>query len=212
MRADLSASDTTTALRDIPTVAASFCQQGVDYVLLSVNELYGSQFVDNIDRQPGCTPSYAVSDFDFAMAGDSFLKNMPASFFRHAVSVTASRTGEGRAGYAEPAADAQCRKAFTAHTGSGLDRNSTANQDYFNVVSLCQVFRDLVAGVERAGVNPTRAGFVQALAGLGSFENAGYGASHFSSGHTDAAGDQVRITQAFGDCTCWKPRSGYSTP
>ena len=212
VRASLSSSDSTTALRDIPTVAANFCQKGVDYVLLMVNSLYGSQFVSNIDRSPGCAPAYAVSDFDFAVVGDSFLKNMPASFFRRALAVTAGTHGNGRVGIAESAGDAQCRSIYESYTGTALDRNSAADAGYFDALAICQVIRNVVSGLTKAGPNPTRAGFVQALASLGSFDNANYSASHFAPGHTDAAGDAVRVSQAFGDCLCWKPQTAFTAP
>jgi len=204
----LSASDATLALRQIPTVARDFCGKGVNYIVLLTNELYGSQFADNIDNNPGCRPAYAISDFDFAMNGDSFLKNMPASFFTRAVSVTSTRNGEGRVGKPEPAVDAACRKTYEDATGQKLDRNAAADSNYFNALAVCQVLRTFVQGVTAAGPNPTRVGFRDKLSQVGAFDNAYYGASSFTASRHDAP--QVdRITQAFGDCKCWKPQTDF---
>jgi hypothetical protein len=204
----LSASDSTLALRQIPTVAQNFCGKGVNYILMLTNELYGSQFADNVDKSPGCKPAYAISDFDFAMDGDSFLKNMPASFFTRAVAVTSSRNGEGRIGKPEPAVDAACRSTFERSAGRKLDRNAAANSDYFNALAACQVLRTFVQGVTAAGPNPTRTSFRSGLSSVGSFDNAYYGASSFTASRHDAP-EVVRITQAFGDCTCWKPQTDF---
>lgn len=205
----LSASDSTTALRQVPTTAQSFCSKGVNYVIMLTNELYGSQFASNVDKIPGCAPSYAVSDFDFAMDGNSFLKNMPKSFFTHAVAVSASRSGEGAAGKPEPALDAACRTVYEGSAGGhGLDRNSIANADYFNALAACQVMRTFVAGVTGAGPNPTRAGFRAALSSVGTFDNAYFGSSSFTSARHDAP-QVVRITQAFGDCACWRTQTDF---
>ncbi|GAC1442318.1 MAG: hypothetical protein NVSMB55_12660 [Mycobacteriales bacterium] len=205
----LSASDSTLALRQIPTVAQDFCGKGVNYVLMLTNELYGSQFADNVDRNPGCRPSYAISDFDFAMDGDSFLKNMPASFFSRAVSVTSTRNGEGRIGRHEQPVDAACRTAYEASSsGHALDRNTSANSDYFNALAACQVLRTFVQGVTAAGPNPTRVAFRDGLSRVGPFDNAYYGSSSFTTARHDAP-QVIRITQAFGSCMCWKPQTDF---
>ena len=209
VKGSLSASDSTLALRQIPTVAQDFCGKGVNYVLMLTNELYGSQFADNVDKNPGCRPSYAISDFDFAMDGDSFLKNMPASFFTRAIAVTSTRNGEGRIGKPEQPVDAACRKAYeTASSGHALDRNASANSDYFNALAACQVLRTFVQGVTAAGANPTRVAFRDGLSRVGSFDNAYYGPSSFTTARHDAP-QVIRLTQAFGDCTCWKPQTDF---
>lgn len=202
--------DTTQALRQLPVIARDFCEKRVDLVLLGTNKLFAERFVENVDRSPGCRPAYAVSDFDFAMAGDSFISGMPASFFQRALSVTASRVGEGRVGIAEQPAAARCRSVAEKRTGTRLDRNAAATTDYFNVTAICGVLQVLRDGMVKAGPNPTRESFVRAVQATGTFENPGYGPSAFAAGRTDST-DAVRVTQAFGDCRCWKPQTGFAT-
>lgn len=204
-----SSSDVVTALRQIPVVAQDFCNKGVDYVLLAVNELYTQQFVGNAGRFPGCRPSYAVSDFDFAMNGDAFLDGQADAFFDHAVAVTAGRVGEGRVGLPEPAIDAACREDYEAATGTRLDRNASATSDYFTVQAACGLLRVLLQGMTAAGPNPTRASFVTAVGRIGEFANPGYGTSSFAPDRYDAP-TVVRFAAASLDCKCWKPRSGFA--
>ena len=201
--------ETAQALRQLPVIARDFCDKGVDLVLLGTNKLFAERFVQNVDQNPGCALTYAVSDFDFAMAGDSFISGMPASFFRRALSVTASRVGEGRVGIAEQPAAARCRGIADKRAGTRLDRNSATNTNYFNATAICQIVQLLRDGMVRAGTNPTRESFVQAVQGLGAFENAGYGPSSFRPGRSDST-DAVRISQAFGDCKCWKPQTAFA--
>jgi len=195
------------ALRDIPLIAQRFCDAGVNYVLIAVNELYADQFNKNVERFPGCAPAYAVSDFDFAMNGDAFLDGQSASFFNRAVAVTSGRVGEGRVGKAEPALDAACRKAYTAQTGKPLDRNA-ADSKYFNALAVCGVLQVFERGLVAAGTNPTRGSFVNAIGSLGGFGNPAYGASSFTPNRYDAP-EVVRISRAFANCKCWRPQTDF---
>ncbi len=200
-----SSSDVALALRQLPVIAQDFCTKGVDYVLLLVNELYADQFNSNAERFNGCAPAYAVSDFDFAMNGDSFLDGQNNSFFKRALSVTSGRVGEGRVGKPEPAIDASCRRTYETQTRSRIDRNA-ADSSYFNALAVCGLLEVLRQGFERAGVNPTRASFVRAVGSVGSFANPAYGPSSFTANRYDAP-QAVRISRAFLDCKCWKPQT-----
>jgi hypothetical protein len=206
----LSVNEVQTALRQIPTIAQNFCQQQVEVVLLLTNSLYGRQFVQNVDRFPGCQPAYAVSDFDFAFAADGFVRGMPNSFFRRALGVTASRHGEGRVGIAQAGRDASCEQVFEKRSGLAVDRNDQATREYFDAQAVCGVTEVFRQGLARAGLNPTRASFVQAVQGLGGFDNPFYGPSSFRPGRSDST-DAVRISQAFLDCKCWRPQTGFTT-
>lgn len=211
-----SSSSSTNAATDLAVAADKFCRAGVTAVFLATNSLYAPQFVNDVDRFPGCQPAYYTSDFDFEMAGDTFLtgSNMPASYYRRALSVTGSRVGEGRVGMPEPAADARCRQVYEKASGQKLDRNSTADALYFTAMSSCALVDAFAAGVSGAGLNPTRRTFATALAQRGPFANPGFGDSSFSGGRTDAP-TSIRIAQAYADCgdgsgkPCWKPREDF---
>ncbi|MCA1720656.1 MAG: hypothetical protein LC779_05970 [Actinobacteria bacterium] len=203
-----SSSDVATALRQLPVIAQDFCSKGVDYVLVLVNELYTDQFHSNAERFANCRPAYAVSDFDFAMNGDSFLDGQNDSFFNRVLSVTSGRVGEGRVGKPEPAADAACRLAYEKNSGVKADRNVAAESRYFNAIAACGVLNILKRGFEAAGPNPTRSSFVASFARLGAFANPGYGSSSFTAQRYDAP-EVVRISRAFLDCKCWKPQTDF---
>lgn len=199
----------------LAAAAAAMCSAGDEVIFFNTNALDGSNFVRDIDTHPGCTPAYVTSDFDFEQAGDSFLANMPASYFTQALAVTSSRVGEGRVGFAEPAHDAACRTVYeNSPTGAKLNRNSATDYFYFQALSTCQLVANLKNGLDRAGLNPTRTSFGQALFALGTFPNAGFSDSTYRTGKGDAP-DQVRLTQAFSDCgdgsgkPCWKPREAF---
>ncbi|MBC7375786.1 MAG: hypothetical protein H7323_17490 [Frankiales bacterium] len=204
-----SASDVALALRQIPPIARDFCTKKVDYVLYAVNSIYGAQFAQNMERF-GCRPAYAMSDFDFTMNGDAFPQDMPNSWFDRALSITSSRTGEGRVGKPEPAHDVACRQTFQRRTGLVVDRNTAADSKYSSVVNACTLQELFAQGFIRAGTNPTRATFVRALAGLGAFENGNYGPSSFN-GKTDAP-DAVRVTRGVLSCKCWQPQTDFFRP
>lgn len=201
----VSSSDIADALREIPVVAQDFCNKGVDIVLIAVNELYTDQFHSNAERFPNCRPAYGLSDFDFAMNGDAFLDGQNDSFFNRVIAVTMGRVGEGRVGKPEPAADAACRKNYTANGGPAVDRNAVGSV-YFNVIAVCGLLKVFKEGMEKAGTNPTRATFVEAIGRLGTFVNPGYGGSSFTPNRYDAP-QQVRISRAFLNCRCWRPQT-----
>jgi hypothetical protein len=199
----------------LAAAASAMCSAGDEIVFLNTNALDGANFVRNIDSHPGCTPAYVTSDFDFEQAGDSFLANMPASYFRQALAVTSSRVGEGRVGFAEPAHDAACRKVYeSAPEGKPINRNSSKDYFYFQALSTCQLVANVKDGLDRAGLNPTRTSFREGLFSVGTFPNAGFSDSSFRTNKGDAP-DQVRLTQAFADCgdgsgkPCWKPREAF---
>ena len=196
---EISAVDTAQASRDIPVAINNLHSHGVDYVLLMTNSLYAQEFVQ--DAKPNPFPNYAESDFDYEMAGDSFLKNLDSSYFQHALAVTASRVGDARVGIAAPALDRTCRSTYETGTGSALDPTTT---DYYNALAACDLVKLFVDGMGKAGDNPTRATFAGGLSALGSVALAGVGASSFGNGKY-ASPDAVRIERADGACACWKP-------
>ncbi|GAC1311877.1 MAG: hypothetical protein NVSMB12_00890 [Acidimicrobiales bacterium] len=200
---EIAAVDTSKAASQLPAAVQAFRAAGVNYVLLMTNSLYASQFVQ--DAEPVGFPAYAESDFDYEMAGDSFLSQMPSDYFRHAVSVTSSRVGEYRVSLPEPAADHDCATVY----GGGI-ATARADANYLNALAACDLVRLFTTGFTRAGVNPTRQTFAKAIQALGRVDLAGVGPSSFGPSKTDAP-DAVRIDQAFADCKCWKPQTGFVT-
>ena len=198
---EIAAVDTSKAASQLPAAVQAFRAAGVNYVLLMTNSLYASQFVQ--DAEPTGFPAYAESDFDYEMAGDSFLSQMPSDYFRHAVSITASRVGEYRLNLPEPAPDHDCATVYGG--GTPTPRSDT---NYLNALAACDLVRLFTTGFARAGLNPTRQTFAKAIASLGTVNLAAVGAASFGPGKTDAP-DAVRMDVAFADCKCWKPQTGF---
>lgn len=204
---EISAVDTAQASRDIPVAITNLHQHKVDYVLLMTNSLYAQEFVQDAKAQP--FPAYAESDFDYEMAGDSFLQSLDSSYFRHAVSVTASRVGDARVGIAAPALDRTCRSTY--EKGAGVTLDPTSN-DYYNALAACDLVKLFTEGLAAAGDNPTRQTFARGIASLGSLDLAGVGSASFGQGKYTSP-NAVRIEQAHADCLCWKPvGSGRFSP
>lgn len=173
-----------------------FQSEGVNQVFLMTNTLYAQQFVSQAERQQ-YLPAYAVSDFDYASAGNGFLSDMPDSFFRRGLLVTATRLGD--ASLEEPGARA-CIAAASAHAGRPITPD---DERYFDYLPTCGLLRVVEQGLNLAGTNPTRASLVAAIPRIGRFENVGFGASSFGPSKLGAP-DTVRVVRASLDCRCWR--------
>ncbi|MHB8467218.1 MAG: ABC transporter substrate-binding protein [Acidimicrobiales bacterium] len=179
-------------------------QQGVDTVVLLTNAVYGTVFATQAD-QDRYTPSYVLSDLGYATAGNSFLANMPPSFFRHVVAVTTTEVGRGEAGLPESPLDAGCRHSFERAVGRAAARDGG---DAVAALASCALVQIVTMGVNGAGPNPTRAEFTHALAGQGAFAVPGFGRGLLAPGRLDAA-DDVQLAVARGDCQCFDVADGY---
>lgn len=204
-----SSTDVSQFPQQVAVAAQRFCAAGVTKVFLAVNSLYAAQFIRNVDQQVNCTLDYYTSDFDFQMNADTFVSGMPASYFRHARGISASLQGDANSGRPVAATEAGCVDSYVRAGGPRPDPKSLSAATLIGTCGLVQAF---TTGTARAGVNPTRASFAQALAGLGAFANPGYSTSQFRPGKTDAP-DSVRLVQADGGCMCWRTTGdGSFTP
>ncbi len=179
-----------------------FQSEGVNQVFLMTNTLYAQQFVSQAERQQ-FLPAYAVSDFDYAAAGNSFLTDMPASFFRRGLLVTSSRIGDTGTTQSTDAACIQVASAFEKRALAPPDKL------FYNYLAPCGLVRVIEQGLTRAGLNPTRKSFTDGLRVLDNFENVGFASSSFGPDKTGAP-DQVRLVQADRGCKCWKPAGDFT--
>jgi len=179
-------------------------QAGVDSVVLLTNAVYGTVFAAQAG-QDHYTPTYLISDLGFATAGDSFVSNMPASFFRQALAITTTEIGRGRAGLPESPLDAGCRLAYQARVHRPIDRDGA---DAVAALASCAVMQIVTMGLDASGPNPTRAAFSAALSGAGAFALTGLGRGLLGPGHLDAA-DEVAVAAGHADCQCWYAIDGY---
>jgi hypothetical protein len=179
-------------------------QAGVDTVVMLTNAVYGTVFAVQAE-QDHYTPTYLMTDYGFATAGDSFVSNMPTPFFRQALAVTTNELGQGRVGIPEPPLDAGCRLAYQRFS------HQTVDQDDANDVAAlasCAVLQVLTMGLNGAGPNPSRAGFATAVAHLGEFALTGFGRGDLQGTRLDAA-DDVEVAAAHADCQCWYAVDGF---
>ena len=173
-------------------------QAGADVVVLLTNAVYGTIFATQAD-QSRFTPTYLMSDLEYATAGDSFLANMPQSFFKRALAVTTTEVGRGRANLPESSLDAGCRNDYEHYANKLVGRDSA---DGAAAVASCAVVQLITMGLTGAGPNPTRAGFTAALQSAGSFAIPGFGRGVLGPDRLDAA-DEVALVAGHGDCECY---------
>jgi ABC-type branched-subunit amino acid transport system substrate-binding protein len=191
-------SDDSAAQSQIPLEVQQMRSEGVDLIMLETGLIVANVFAQQADSQR-YYPTYMTSDFASGGA-DIYTIGMPASF-AGAISYTALRTGEARAGMPEPATDAACRKVFERRTGKKLDRTAS---EYYLTVTACGILEQFARGMQAAGVNPTRALLSAGLQGIGSFDVPFSGAGSWRQGKFDAP-DVVRRTTWKADCRCWVP-------
>lgn len=180
-------------------------QAGVQSVLLLTNAIYGTVFATQAD-QSRYAPTYLLSDLGYATAGDSFLANMPPSFFGRAMAVTTTEVGRGRAQLPESALDAGCRHDYERAVGHLVARDGA---DDAAALASCALVQLVTMGLDGAGPDPTRAAFSAALAAAGSFAVPGFGRGRLSAGRLDAA-DEVALAAGHGDCQCYVAVDGFS--
>ncbi|GAC1517036.1 MAG: hypothetical protein NVS1B12_00650 [Acidimicrobiales bacterium] len=173
-------------------------QGGADVVILLTNAVYGTVFATQAD-QGRYTPTYLMSDLGYATAGDSFLANMPASFFKRALAVTTTEVGRGRSNLPESALDAGCRHDYEHFANKPVARDSA---DGAAAIASCAVVQVLTMGLTAAGPNPTRAAFSTGLVRTGPFALPGFGRGFLGPGRLDVA-DQVSLLAGHADCQCW---------
>ena len=179
-------------------------QAGVDTVLLLTNAVYGTVFGTQAD-QDRYTPTYVVTDLGSATAGDSFIANQPASFFRQALAVTTSELGQGRSNLPETPLDAGCRLAYQFLARRSIDRDGS---DAVAALGACSIVQILTMGLNGAGPNPTRGAFTAALSGFGLFALPAFGRGDLAAGRLGIA-DDVEIAAGHADCQCWYAVDGF---
>jgi ABC-type branched-subunit amino acid transport system substrate-binding protein len=190
--------DDSAAQSQIPLEVQQMKSKNVDFIMLTTGLIVANVFVQQADSQR-YTPQYMTSDFASGGA-DIYTIGMPASF-AGSITYTALRTGEARAGMAEPAHDAACRKTYEKHSGKALDRTGS---EYSLTVTACGIMNELVVGMTKAGVNPTRKLLSTALQSIGSWDVPFSGAGSWSRNKFDAP-DVVRRGSWKSDCRCWMP-------
>lgn len=190
--------DDSAAQSQIPLEVQQMKSKNVDFIMLATGLIVANVFVQQADSQR-YNPQYMTSDFASGGA-DIYTIGMPATF-AGAITYTALRTGEARAGMPEARQDKACRGIFERRTGKKLDPKST---EYSITVTACGILNQFVTGMVGAGINPTRTALSKALQAIGSWDVPFSGAGSWRPGKFDAP-DVVRRGTWKSDCRCWVP-------
>ncbi len=194
--------DPVSSQTQVPIAVQQMRSNGVTAVLLGADFISAQSFAQTGASQ-GYTPFYGAAD-PWSYSTDYVVANMPASF-DGAITTTAWRTYDHRAGVPEPAIDAQCAKDFEEETGIEIDRANDPDALYTGTLLACGVVKRFEAAALAAGPNLTRAGLVQAIGNLGTIEIpfAG-GPGTYRPDKLDGA-DFYRPQVWKKECKCWHP-------
>jgi hypothetical protein len=195
--------DVQQASGQIPVAVNQFQRDGVDTVVLAVNFIYGTQFVQTAENQ-GARFRYHASD-DQGASTDAWLQNMPASF-DGTIGISSLQNGEARVGIPEHTADRQCVANYLKRPyAKKFDPKDRTSSDYGATGLTCGVLQVTAAAARAAGPDLTRARFVAAVQTLGTMDLPTLsGPATFSRGKVNG-GDHHHLVQADMSCKCWKP-------
>lgn len=194
--------DPVSSQSQIPVAIQRMRANGVTAVMLGADFVSGQSFVQ-LGAGQGYTPFYGAAD-PWSYSTDYVTANMPPSF-EGAITVTAWRSYDHRAGVPEPAIDAECAARFEEATGIELDRTNDPDALYTGTLLACGVVRRFEQAARAAGPDLTRAGLVRAIGQLGTVEIpfAG-GTGTYRPDKLDGA-DFYRPQRWRASCKCWHP-------
>ncbi len=194
--------DPASSQSQIPIAVQQMKAAGVQVQIMTVDFVSGLSYVQQADAQR-FTPLYTGAD-PWGWTTDYTTANMPASF-EGAISVTAMRLYDARAGVPEPALDAACAKRFEDANGIDLDRANDPNALYVGTMFACGVVQRFERAALAAGPNLTRRGLVTAIGAQGTVEVpfAG-GPATYSPSKLDGS-NHYRPQRWEADCKCWIP-------
>ena len=185
----------------IPIAVAQFQRDGVDTVILAVNLVYGTQFVQTAQNQ-GAQFRYHTSD-DQGGSTDGWISQMPQSF-DGTIGIHSRQQGEARAGLPPTKPNEACVANYLKRSYATKYDPKERNQEYDATTSMCLV-GELFTNIARAaGPELTRARFAAAVATLGtSAYPAMPGPLTFGPGKF-SGGDHHHVVRADMSCKCWR--------
>jgi ABC-type branched-subunit amino acid transport system substrate-binding protein len=203
------AEDKQTAASQIPVQVSQMHAAGADEVLLALDLLAATQWVNTADGQ-GWLPKYFSSDWgdqndDFSMTG------MPSSY-AGSINFTTTRNGSWRAAWPESPAEAQCRTVYEKRTGIKLDRTGSqdTNNTYMQIIAGCSPLAVFVAGARAAVATGalTAASLSAGIQRIGAIGVTHVGDASFRPNKFDAP-DSIRTQKYDSGCTCYRPVEGF---
>lgn len=187
--------DSSTAQQQIPSAVLQMRQAGVNLVLPATIFTNVQVFLEDAQAQVWF-PKYTASDY-YGMSIDLFTQNFPPQEWAGTQAITASLDYQGSLAHPSPQLS-DCNAALAAE-GVPPIKNYDADSE---ALVHCDGIHLLVAALKRAGPNPTRLSWADAVQQLGSFPSAFAAAAVFKPGKTEG-GDLLGVTQWGSSCKCY---------
>jgi ABC-type branched-subunit amino acid transport system substrate-binding protein len=194
--------DSSTAQQQIPNAVLQMRTAGVDLVFPGTIFTNVQLFLQNADAQQW-HPKYSASDF-YGMSLDLFTANFPTGQWGGTQAVTASHGGEVKAGKPLPPPIVGCNHVLQKESVPPI---ADYGKDAEALVH-CDSVRLVVAAMNKAGANPTRLSWANAVQSLGVFDSGFSASSTFRPGKTEGA-DSLALAQWGSDCKCYTQIRGH---
>ena len=197
--------DSSTAQQQIPNAVLQMRSAGVDLIFPGTLFTNVQLFLQNADAQQW-HPKYSASDW-YGMSLDLFTANFPAGQWDGTQAVTASNGGEVRAGKPLPPPIVGCNQVLQKENVPPI---ADYGKDSEALVH-CDSVRLFERAMAKAGRNPTRLSWANAVQGLGVFDSGFSASSTFKPGKTEGA-DSLALAQWGADCKCYTQIRGHDQP
>lgn len=183
-----------------------FASDRVDTAILMVSAIAKTNFFNQAQTQ-GFRPRYLENDAAFSTT-DTATSTYPKDHFDGTPAFTGMRFGEPNSGIAEPEAAAWCRAAIKKQTGNDIPRQGR-DAEYIAANQACDEIMTVLHGLEQAGPNLTRDGFIKGVETIRKMQAGIHGNLTFSPQRHDGTSTWRRIDWTK-TCSCWKVVTGLS--
>lgn len=197
--------DSSTAQQQIPNAVLQMRRAGVDLVFPGTIFTNVQVFLQAASAQQW-HPKYSASDW-YGMSLDLFTAHFPTDEWNGTQAVTSSHGGEVKAGKPLPPPIVGCNKVLAKENVPPI---TDYNGDSEALVH-CDSVRLFAAAMAKAGANPTRLSWANAVQQLGAFDTGFTASATFKPGKVEG-GDSLALAQWSGDCSCYTQIRGHDQP
>jgi hypothetical protein len=183
-----------------------FSADRVDTAILMVSAIAKTNFFTQAQTQ-GYRPRYLENDTGFSTT-DTATSTYPRDHFDGTPAFTGLRFGELNSGLPEPAEATWCRAAIKEQTGRDIPLQGR-DAEYIAANQACDEILTVLHGLEQAGPDLTRAGFVRGVETIRDQSAGIHGNLTFTPQRHDGTGTWRRIDWTKG-CSCWRVKSQLS--
>lgn len=180
-----------------------FQSDRVDTAILMVSAIAKTNFFNQAQTQ-GYKPRYLENDAGFSTT-DTATGTYPKDHFDGTPAFTGMRFGENNSGVAESAQAQWCRAAIKKQSGNDIPRNGR-DAEYIAANQACDEIMVVLHGLEQAGPNLTRDGFIRGIETIRNMPAGIHGNLTFTPQRHDGTGTWRRIDWTK-TCSCWKVAS-----